>query len=82
MLRLIRWMMGLCNHQYSPQDAISVDSPAIQVLRAPEGAAGAGGEFDHKAESIPKWYYQSMVVTVIRCNHCGATKHIRSVCPP
>lgn len=80
MRRLLKWLLGLCNHDDGVRDTIYLKSPAI-ANRELMLAAADGRAVDIDVATVPRWYHQSCVVTVIRCKKCGRVKHVRTKCP-
>lgn len=83
MWKFIRWMLGLCNHEDSPQDSATVRSPAERFREQVSAAAepGQAVKMETVGDSIPKWYYQTTFISIIRCNKCGRTKHSKTLAP-
>lgn len=79
MIRLLRWLLGLCGHDDELIDTRTLPSPAMQEK---EQAIEAGIGFTAERDYVPKWFYQTKLVTVVRCKKCGSFRHIRTTNPP
>ena len=75
MIRLLRWLLGLCRHDDEIQDTVQMKSPAAEEM---ETAAKLGSVAITAQGRVPLQFYQSILVTIVRCKKCGRVKHVRT----
>ena len=78
MLRLLKWLLGLCRHDDEIQDTSLLKSPAIEEK---EAMVELGSAAIVAKGSVPIQFYQSVLVTIVRCKKCGRVKHVRTQNP-
>lgn len=78
MRRILRWLLGLCDHAEEVIDTMYLKSPSVteKELALQESVA-----YDVVRHGIPQWFFRAVLVSVVRCKKCGRVKHVRTKCP-
>lgn len=69
MIRLIRWLLGLCPHH---DDAVI----GTKELQSAFAQANTANVIKFEVEDIGPGFFSATFITIVRCKNCGRVQHI------